>query len=51
MVTVKNKLIAAAIPEGSVFKRYKDNAVQDPIISVEAIRYRRISERHRLCHS
>ena len=38
---IEDKIIPAAIPEGSVFKGYKDYVVQDPIISVEAIRYRR----------
>ena len=40
-VTVEDKYLPAAIPEGSVFKGYKDYVVQDLIISVEAIRYRR----------
>jgi hypothetical protein len=40
-VTVEDKFLPAAIPEGSVFKGYKDYVVQDLIISVEAIRYRR----------
>ena len=41
-VAVEDKIIPIAIPEGSVFKGYKDYVVQDLIISVEAIRYRRV---------
>ena len=41
-VAVEDKIIPIAIPEGSVFKDYKDYVVQDLIISVEAIRYRRV---------
>ena len=40
-VAVEDKVIPVKIPEGSVFRGYKDYVVQDLIISVEAIRYRR----------
>ena len=40
-VAVEDKIVPAAIPEGAVFKGYKDYVVQDLIISAEAIRYRR----------
>jgi hypothetical protein len=40
-IAVEDKVIPVEIPEGSVFRGYKDYVVQDLIISVEAIRYRR----------
>lgn len=40
-VAIEDKIILLAIPEGSAFKGYKDYVVQDLIISVQAVRYRR----------
>lgn len=40
-VAIEAKIVPTTIPEGSVFKGYKDYVVQDLIISAEAIRYRR----------
>ena len=40
-VAIEDKIVPAPVPEGSVFKGYKDYVVQDLMISVEAIRYRR----------